>query len=62
MTDTDTPVPDDAAPVRITGIPTELADHPAVRKIARAVLSIAARQLEDGDSEAAESPSGAGHD
>jgi len=32
--------------VRIIGVPTELADHPALRKIARAVLSIAARQLE----------------
>ncbi len=32
-------------PVRIVGVPTEPADHPALRKIARAVLSIAARRL-----------------
>jgi hypothetical protein len=33
--------------VRIVGVPTEITDHPALRKIARAVLSIAARQLEN---------------
>lgn len=40
------PVPDAVAPVHITGVPTEITDHPAMRKIARSVLSIAARQLE----------------
>lgn len=39
--------PGDHDAVRIVGVPTELVDHPALRKIARAVLSIAARQLEN---------------
>ncbi|WP_396910320.1 hypothetical protein [Mycolicibacterium sp.] len=39
------PSSDDQQPVRVTGVPTDIADHPAVRKVARAVLSIAARQL-----------------
>jgi hypothetical protein len=35
------------AAVRIIGTPTDTTDHPALRKIARAVLSIAARQLDE---------------
>lgn len=37
----------DASAVRITGVSSTLADHPAARKIARAVLSIAARRIEE---------------
>jgi hypothetical protein len=47
MTDTKAPIPDEHAAVRIIGTPTDAADHPALRKIARAVLSIAARQFDD---------------
>lgn len=37
--------PPDEPPVRISGTPTADTDHPALRKIARAVISIAERQL-----------------
>lgn len=47
MTNTNASSQGEHAAVRIVGTPTDPADHPALRKIARAVLSIAARQLKE---------------
>ncbi len=40
--------PSGEVPVRVTGVPTDATDHPALRKIARAVISIAERRLAEG--------------
>jgi hypothetical protein len=41
---------DGEEPVRIVGVPHTLADHPALRKIARAILSVAARRIGEDNS------------
>lgn len=53
--------PSDEQPVRITGTPTASTDHPALRKIARAVISIAERRLAE-ETEDADAPQEINHD
>jgi len=57
MTDINNPSPDEHAPVHIIGTPTDAADHPALRKIARAVLSMAARQFDEPTKESSDGDS-----